>query len=295
MIFLKKGGLLLLLLVLTIEAFGQMPGWKFFLDGDGNTYFLNKNKKIFITSEIKRMSQPVTVRGLEYYLAAVKDLIKNHRNADALRIVKTILAMKPLDQRVITAQQKAILFKHFISRQQGTRYAGINREASPLIFRNSPDKTILLNENMHYSLETMGILTLLKNTKRRKPSYYYQGILMGVSFEPLKEGDSTLFDCLFAIDAERFAIEINDIDEFEKSWYHRNFLAAGKREAILRGEKASLYRFLIKGSISYTGYEGFIINGRFGYFFRIIAPGDKKSALEKKLKSLALSIKISKI
>jgi len=286
--------LFFVLLIATISS-GQMPGWKFFLDGDGNSYFLDRNGKIYITTPVNKSMQPISVKGLDFYVSSIEDLLKSHRTVDALRLIKTILAMNPVDNRIVLAQQKVSLVKQRIIKRNGSRYAVLNRKASPLLYSDESGIVTIMNENMHYSLGLKGMVTVIKNNIRSRPSYWYHGIMLGISFE--KSKGNALFDCLMAVDAEKFAVTIRDVQWLEKSWDQRILPFSGKKEGILKGEKAFLYSLTgsqtDKQKAAFSGYEGYIVNGKYGYTFRIIAPAGRMAALNEQLKALAFSIKVS--
>ena len=187
MIFQRGKFIPFVFLLLCSAVTARMPGWKFFMDGEGNSYYINPANRIIITEKIDNLSRPVSVRGLDYYSAVSKELLKNHRPIDALRIARTILAMEPFDMRIVRAQEKASQLKSRIMRRNGTRFVKMNRLASPLLYRNSHDRVVLVNENMHYSFETTGMVTVIRKRVRVKPSYIHHGVLLGISFEKMEK------------------------------------------------------------------------------------------------------------
>lgn len=298
MIF-QRGKLIPFVFLLLCSAVtARMPGWKFFMDGEGNSYYINPANRIIITEKIDNLSRPVSVRGLDYYSAVSKELLKNHRPIDALRIARTILAMEPFDMRIVRAQEKASQLKSRIMRRNGTRFVKMNRLASPLLYRNSHDRVVLVNENMHYSFETTGMVTVIRKRVRVKPSYIHQGVLLGISFEKMekqKNDIETVFDCLMAVDAEKFGQVIASLEELEKSWERRIILTSGNKKIFLKKEKAVVYRYTVDSTIRYSGYEGYIINGNIGYAWKIIAPAVRMNEIGENIKNLADSLKISRI
>ncbi len=286
---------LFFLLLISNNSSGQMPGWKFFLDGDGNSYFFDRNGKIFITTPVDKSIKHVSVKGLDFYISLIEDLLKAHRTVDALRLVKTILAMSPVDYRIVEAQQKVLPVKQKIIKNNGSRYEVLNRKASPLLYSDGEGFVTVMNENMHYSLRLKGMVAVIKNKVRSRPSYGYHGIMLGISFE--KSQSNALFDCLMAIDAEKFAVTIRDVQWLEKSWDRRMLPFSGKKERILSGGKAFLYSLTGRSTGSpktaFSGYEGYIVNGKYGYAFRIIAPAGRIAVLNEQMKALAFSIKVS--
>ena len=68
--------ILLSLFYPTQNLFSQMPGWKFFKDYDGNTYYIDKNGKIRTSGKPEFKYKAVSVDGIDYYLNQGLELIK---------------------------------------------------------------------------------------------------------------------------------------------------------------------------------------------------------------------------
>lgn len=267
---LRKRKYLLLLFLLVVTA--QMPDWKFFRDGDGNTYYFDKNGKIFTSGEIEKDFITVSVKGLDYAVHQAEELILRHHPAAGLRLLKTVLSMPPDDMRIVDAQRRASADFNKLKRREGSRFADLNRKASPCIFR-SGGQTHIVNDVLFYSLASDYSADVLKNTWRLKYRYWYNGIRFGMhktSSAVLKS--RVKYDFLIAFDTEKFAGEVSSAADLQDSWTVRLMYENLTRKVISKDEKRIINSFESGGADGFRGFEAVIVNGRFGYMVRAIIP-----------------------
>ena len=265
-----------------------MPDWRFFKDGDGNSYYIDNAGKIVAPGEAGTIYR-ISVRGLDYYIAQAEELILRHNAVDGLLILKTILAMPPVDQRIIDAQNKAAASLNSLKQRHGSRFDNMNRLASPLIYENG-ETTILVHDIMFYSLSIPYGFDIIKNKWRLLPRYFYNGISIGVR---MQSGEKKGYDFLLAIDSEKFASKPESAGRLEEHWRTRLFAENIRRSEIFKDEKKVIYSFSAGSAPSFTGFESIIKNGNFGYIIRAIAPASKDNAVAEAMKNAVSSFSVS--
>lgn len=267
-----------------------MPDWRFFKDGDGNSYYIDNAGKIVTSGEPGTIYR-ISVRGLDYYTAQADELILRHHAIDGLLILKTILAMPPVDQRIVDAQNKAAASLNSLKQRHGSRFDNMNRLASPLIYENEKT-TVIINDIMFYSLKIQHSFEIIRNKWRLLTHYWYNGISIGVR---MQEGGGKGYDFLLAIDSEKFASKPGSTTRLEEHWGTRLFTENVNRSEIFRDEKKVIYSFTAGNSPSLTGFESVVKNGNFGYIIRAIAPASKGGAVAEAMKNAVSSFSISDI
>ncbi|MCL1911600.1 MAG: hypothetical protein FWG13_05295 [Leptospirales bacterium] len=267
-----------------------MPDWRFFKDGDGNSYYIDNAGKIVASGE-PEATYRISVRGLDYYTAQADELILRHHATKGLLILKTILAMPRVDQRIVDAQNKAALSLNSLKQRHGSRFDNMNRLASPLIYE-SGETAVIIHDIMFYSLNIRHSFEIIKNKWRLLPHYWYNGISIGVR---MQSGEKKGYDFLLAIDSEKFASKPGTTTRLEEHWGTRLFTENINRSEIFRDEKKVIYSFTSGNSPPLTGFESIVKNGNFGYIIRAIAPASKGDAVAEAMKNTVSGFSISDI
>lgn len=272
----------------------QMPDWSFFKDGDGNTYYIDTTGQIRTSLQAEPFRKTMSVRGLEFYNAQAKELIENHRPVEGLLILKTILAMPVIDQRVADAQTKAAAELHLFKSRQGTRFDVMNRQASPLLF-SSGGLTFLVHDILYFSFSTPGELYVLRNRWRINLFYAHNGLSIGVRIDNQRREKG--YDFLIAVDSEKFESKIASLRQLEENWTNRLFFEDIERREISRDENRVLYSFKAgkKGGndFAFAGFETLVKNANFGYYMRTITPFDKSERFEAAMRDITTGFSIS--
>jgi hypothetical protein len=266
-----------------------MPDWHFFKDGEGNTYYIDNAGKI-VTSGAPRSSYRVSVRGLEYYTAHAEELIISHHPVNGLLILKTILAMPGTDQRIVDAQNKASANLNALKQRHGTRFDEMNRLASPLIFENNGETTII-HDVLFYSFKTPHRFDIIRNKWRLAHNYWYNGLLIGVRMNGSKRTSG--YDFLFALDSEKFAKKLESLNRLADNWNSKLFLENIEHTQISIDETKAVYSFSAGTPPSFAGFESFVKNGNFGYILRSIAPTGASEDVQKAMKEIVGSFSVS--
>ena len=275
----------------------QVPDWSFFRDGDGNTYFIDNIGKIRTTVQAESFRKTLSVKGLDYYVAQAKELIDKQHPVEGLLILKTILAMPVIDQRVVDAREHASVSLNSFKARHGTRFDYMNRLASPVLF-SSNDITHVVHDIMFFSFTSRHNVYILKNRWRVNLHYSYNGLSIGVKKNlDSNEQRETAYDFLIAIDSEKFGVKIKNLRQLEDNWTKRLYFENIKREEITRSENKVLYSF--KGGrreekdLAFSGFEVLVKNRQFGYYVRIITPSEKLESTKAAMMEIADSFSIS--
>lgn len=263
----------------------QMPEWSYFKDGDGNSYYIDKNGKIILTDIDGRLYKPVTVKGLDYYTALADELISSHKPEEGLRILKSILLIPRDDQRIIDAGKKASASLKVLKRKHGERFSEMNRTASPALYVFN-GSTYIVNDTMGYSISTKYIPSVIRSRWRSDVNYLYNGLLVGFKISKTEGGQ----DFLAAVDSEIFAAKPRNIKQLEYKWMDRLKWDVGRRTLVSSDESKVIYWF--SGS-SIAGFEAVIKNGKIGYCLKVVAPVGRFASLESAMKNTVEHFSVS--
>ena len=278
----------------SILLISQMPDWRFFRDGDGNTYYVDNIGKIRTSGEPEFSYKVISARGLEYYNSQAEELILRHHPVDGLLLLKSILAMPPENQRIIDAQKRAALALQSFERREGTRYSELDRKASPLMYKTGGVTTVL-NDVLFYSLKTPLAVSVIKNRWRQKYRYLYNGLTLGLGRKRSADGKSSAaaYEFLVAIDTEQFAMPVTQLDHLVKSWDNRLLFENIRRNRISGDEKSVIYSYTGGTEPLFAGFESFVVNGNFGYFIRTVTPQSRFDENRESMEKLVRGFRVS--
>lgn len=252
------------------RAGAQLPEWKPFRDGEGNTYHVDPAGKIWTADEPQAAHRPVSLEGMEYHINHGCALLHNHYYIEGLTLLKSICAMPVWDQRIRDAQVRASKEMNRLKLVQGPRYDRYDEAASLLLFTRGGAVTVI-NDLMRYRLTAPGTVAVIRSRTRGGPSYLYYGVTLGLRTGSGK-GDARAFDALLACDSERFARPVDDIATLEGAWHARLGGDAMERTVLVDEPMRRLYRIVKKDDPGLAGFEGIFLEGRFGHLLRILCP-----------------------
>jgi hypothetical protein len=276
------------------NSFSQMPGWQTVEDRDGNVYFLDRNGKIWTSGKPEFYYKPVSMSGLDYYVNHGIELIRRHYHFEGLTILKSILALPVNNQKVYRAQVKSSQVINTLIKREGERFTRLNARASLLLIKLE-NKTILIDDRMQFRVEIPHHITILRRNMRERLEYLYQGVLIGLTVNERmkankKEGER--FDALMVIDAERYRSRIRSVRQLEKNWENNLGGFGFKRELRDSYEHGRIYTFEGTPSSPFSGFDGFFVKGRYGYFVRIISSTKLVEKYREELHSLMKGFRI---
>jgi hypothetical protein len=255
-----------------MNSTAQDPDWKFFKDREGNKYFIDRNGKIWTAGRPEFLYKPVSHQGIDYYLRQGIELIDNRYRVEGLTILKSILALPPDNSRITRAQNEAVKKINYLKKNDGDRFITLNESANILLVKDQKSVKVI-NDWMYYSLDIPADVTIIKNTKRGKLGYNYNGLLIGIRIEggvEEKKKEGMKFDFLLAVGSEKFHGDLKNIDELENKWRMTLWEDVFKRKILEKNEGRLIYQFSTKDNPRYSGFEGLYANRNYGYMVRII-------------------------
>ncbi len=250
----------------------QMPDWKYFRDREGNVYYIDGAGKIRITGSYEETFRPVSEKAIDYYLNQGIELVNRHRIVDGLRILKSIVSLKSENNRVNKAREKAVAEINRLMRTHGPRFDRMNSQACLLLHREGLER-VVRDDIMRFSFRVLAEVPLIRKRERARPGYLYHGFMFGIRKDDTGGGDAV--DALLAVDCERYAVPIRDMENLEDIWRQKFGRENMKRTVIKATESRVIYQFGILSEPFYEGYESLFLNGDIGCMTRAIAPKEK--------------------
>ncbi len=284
---------LIILLQFASPLMSQMPEWKFYRDRDGNTYYIDRSGKIRTSGKPEFNFKPVSPQGIDYYLNHAEQLLKGHYKVEGLILLKSILALPVSNNRVYKAQTEAAKRINYIKKREGGRFNGLNEMASLMLIKNSGN-TVVINDNMFYSIEIPGTAAILRSRFRKRPYYRYHGLLIGINLKKslsLSSGTDPKFDLLLAVDSERYSVSLKSIKRVVNNWRTNLGFENISREEVKKDRNSYILRFYKKEKPLLSGFEGYFFNGKFGYMVRAISSGEKFTKFKDKIRDIIFSFK----
>jgi len=281
-------------LLFITNSFSQMPGWQTVEDRDGNVYYIDRNGKIWTSGKPEFYYKPVSMSGLDYYVNHGVELIRRHYQFEGLTILKSILALPVNNQKVYRAQVKSSQIINELIKREGERFTRLNERASLLLIKPG-NRTVLIDDRMQFRVETSHRITILRRNMRERFEYLYQGVLIGLTVDErmkANENESERFDALMVIDAERYRSRIRSVQQLEMNWENNLGGFGFKRDLRDSYEHGRIYTFEGSSSSPFSGFDGFFVKGRYGYFVRIISSKKLVERYREELHSLMQGFRI---
>ncbi len=252
-------------------VFAQLPGWRTVHDSDGNRYYIDRSGRIHTDGANEFPSGPVSAEGIDFYLARGLQLLQEHRPAEGLTILKTIMALPQKDDRIFQAQARTAREIDRLKKKEGGRYAKLDRLSSLLVFREGEELS-LINVSAGYSIKFPCRATIIRHTMKERPHYFHSGILTGLNLDisPSNKEKTTTYDALIALDTERFKSTLKNAGQLKSHWDNTSGGDSFERKAILSKEDSLMFEYRSPLSGEYWGYEKYCIRGKSGFFLRFI-------------------------
>jgi hypothetical protein len=274
--------------------FAQLPGWITYTDPDDNTYYIDKNAKIWVSGEPEHHFQAVSLQGIEFYAEQGVALIRNHHKVEGLTLLKAVRVLADKRQQAYHAGVKAAQVINQLVKSEGDRFARLN-DAASLLLVNLGDHIYVYNDRMRYGLTIPGSVEVVKRRLRYRHNYLRYGVMLGVNITSQAKSTDVRFDFLLLINSEEFHYTLPAVATYKKLCMNKLSGDSFTRKVIGQDQKHIIYFFEDRNSKSihrYQGYEAFFIKKRRGYFMRIIGERKKiiryKARLEKIIEQIAL-------
>lgn len=261
--------------VLSLFLLAQMPDWKVITDQDGNTYSIDRNRKIYTEVKSHPDYKPVSINSIHYYINLADQMIKSHHPVKGVRLYHSILAMPHKNNEVFKIRAKAARSINQLRKSHGPRYNRYYETAQPFIFKYKNKITVLM-PSMRYLLKLNSPFAVIRKKNRTKIDYRYCGILLGLT--PDKKNKS--YEMLMAIDTEIFPSFIKSVKSYKNNWRSNIMSDTFTREKDtfnLPSAKNRLYYKIShsRGSKGFSGYELIAVNKNRAYVVRIITAAEK--------------------
>ena len=304
------------LLALTQPCTAQMEGWATVRDRDGNRYFVDVNFRTHMPddaagqpsspqktdsfesavtrdepekerpSSADSLRKPVSVDGLEYYLAQGEELIARHRPADGLYYLKGIKLLADRDPRASSAAMKASKIINDYIRKEKERYAAVDH-ASALVLIREGTRVTADNGWCGYHIAFDGGLSVVRRQLIERHNYANDSVILGVR-SSAPEGK---FDALVTISAEIFHYAVQSHDRLEEIWGNKQ-TDAFAREIIRENEKEVFYSFRGGAPDEYAGFERVIVRGNRGVRVRIFVPAERAGSAKEMIRKVIDSFEL---
>ncbi len=280
----------LMILFMAFVLTGQMPEWSFFRDGAGNSFFLDGAGKIQIAEpdEALKKNAFLEVSGLEYSMSLGKQLLKEHRPADALRIFKTVLFMYPDDQRICSAAAEASSIINSMKKRFGDAFVKMTSDAVPLMFA-ADGKFYAADDVSRWAFSSDCRFEPVKKAFRSRKDSLYRGMTFGFRTDRNLKG----YDFLTAVESEKFSFKIKNTDRLENLWSSRMAGEGTVRSLVKKDENRSIWSFSAKGAGALCGYEVYAVKENRGWCVRMICPEKKAPEVRNQMLSLAESFRFN--
>ncbi len=252
-------------------VFAQLPGWRTVHDRDGNRYYVDRSGGIHTDGANELSTGPVSAEGIDFYLARGLQLVQEHRLAEGLTILKTILALPQKDDRIVQAQARTAREINRLKKREGGRYARLDLLSSLLVLREGEELS-LINVSAGYSMKFPCRMAIIRHSMKERPHYFHSGILIGLDLDtsPAEKNKTATYDALIALDAERFKSTLKNAGQLKSHWDNTAGGDSFERKTIPSKEDSLMFEYRSPLSGGYWGYEKYCIREKRGYFLRFI-------------------------
>ncbi len=285
--------LFIIIIFIPVFLLSQMPDWKFFIDREGNKYFLDSAGKIYITQLPASNRKIVSADGIDYYINLAEEILSRKKIVDSLLLFKSILALPENNNRIYSARVRAAKNIDNLKKKNGDRFEKYNNEASLLLYKTG-DRSNIVNDSMFYSISSKGKINLIRFKIRKEKDEIYHGASVGVNFHE-KEITDSKYESLISVDAVKKKYSILSLDEMIENWKMIFGKDTLERNELFRNNDTVIYEFSsgINGENSqiYKGFEVQKYNGNFIYYLRIVSSGMKFEKVKDSMRDIALSFK----
>jgi hypothetical protein len=265
-------GAWILMFLLEPRVFSQMPDWVMVKDRDGNRFYMDRDGRLYVSGEPESRDKPVSAEGIDYFLHQGTELLKKGHRVHGLTLLKSIMALPPVNGRTTEAQGRASRAINEFMRKEGNRAADASDEAW-LIFYRVGDEVSLIDEIMHLSILVRGTVVIVRRRHRSSGPYRYHGLLAGIRFaqSAAPAPGKQAYDALLAIDSENFAQPLSSASAFEHAFRKNLGPDSFTRLLTEKNEKRVTYSFADSREPYYSGLEGFFLSGTRGHCVRVIS------------------------
>ncbi|MGL4368904.1 MAG: hypothetical protein ACRCUT_04425 [Spirochaetota bacterium] len=261
--------------LLPVLLYAQMPGWFTVRDRDGNVFYMDKNLKIHPSGEPDFSIGPVSKSGIEFCLAQADELLRVHRKADALRLLKSVRYLADLEKNIPESGARASRAITSLAGKEKDRYSALSHAAAAVCVKTG-DTQRVYNDWMQYGFSRKGNIAVIKRRIVEKENYAADSALYGMSASGAPDGAG--FDAVMTVNAEQFNYRMETVSRFEEGYRNRTPDDAYIRETLEQDRYHILYHFKGGAPAAYEGYELLRVQGRRCFAVRVTAPAGKEGS-----------------
>ena len=274
--------------ILNNNVSSQIPGWKLYKDKSGNSFFIDRNWKIYANNPVKKSFSPVSLKNLTFKINRADQLMRELKPIEAIHIYRSILVMNSNDYTVRSAKIKASHKINYLKSSQGYRYTLYKKKSEPLAYRIA-NITTILHTQMRYSISSHKKFIIIRIRKKRDYRYRYIGIVCGIQDS---KTPNNKFSMLLAIDAEKMPFPIRSLQQAIQK-YNKNNISDSIKQKIIQKSNSSIYYAITNSpKQNFRGYEGVRFKNNYIYFIRIICSNKVFNANKKEMLFILRNFKV---
>jgi hypothetical protein len=246
---------LIALITLPVSIFSQMSDWKFFRDRDGNGYYYDGAFKIRIVDDKVFNYQPVTIKGMDFFLNSGIDLIKTGRIREGLYFLKSLKLLESDNMRVIKTKNEASRWINDLMKKQGERFNEYDDDSTVLMVRNETNYAVV-NEKLFYKMKLNTRPHIISREWKLNKKAYGIKIGMNISDAEKKEG----YDYMIGVESRIYSFPVNGIDGAIEAWRVEMGRDTLKRIELSKKNDRIIYYYEYPDGSPFSGIEGIYTN-----------------------------------
>ena len=253
----------IILFIISIPLFSQMPDWFFFRDRAGNGYYYDRAFKIRITEEKQFRYEPVSADGIDFYFNTGVDLVRSGRMTEGLFYLKSIRLLRSGNMRINRVRNDSTEWINALYKKHGDRFEEADRE-STLLLTVENGVYELVNDKLFYRINFSSRPYIIKNGWKDRDRGY--GLKLGIKTG--SAGQSEGYDYMIGIETRVYTNALDSLEEAESALYGELVYDSLKREKIIRLDDRVVYYYEYQNSAPFCGVEGIFYNGKIIHMVR---------------------------
>lgn len=249
--------------IISLPLFSQMPDWFFFRDRAGNGYYYDRAFKIRITDEKQFSYEPVSADGIDYYFNTGVDLIKGGHMTEGLFYLKSIRLLRSENMRVNRVRNDSTKWINALYKKHGDRFEEADRDSTVLLALNNGVYE-LVNDKLFYRINFSSRPFVIKNGW--KDRYRAYGLKLGINTGSQGQGEG--YDYVIGIETRIYTNALDSLEQAESVMYGELVYDSLKREKLIRQDDRAVYYYEYQNSAPFCGVEGIFFNGKIVHMVR---------------------------
>lgn len=255
--------LAVIIFIISMPLFPQMPDWFFFKDKAGNGYYYDRAFKIRITEEKQFSHEPVSADGIDFYFNTGVDLVKSGRMAEGLFYFKSIRLLRSGNNRINRVRNDSTQWINALYKKHGDRFEEADRESTVLLTVNNGVYE-LVNDKLFYRINFSSRPYIIKNGWKDR----YRGYGLKIGINTGSPGQAEGYDYMIGIETRVYTNALDSLEEAESVLYGELVYDSLKREKLIRQDDRVVYYYEYQNSAPFCGVEGIFYNGKIIHMVR---------------------------